>query len=103
VGVGCGGCGVGVGVGGGVGGGVGCVFTFVYFCLLLFTFVYFCLLLFTFVYFCLLLFTFVYFVICKDNNILSKAVAPPSVLLLNMSNDPTRRTTRTTKWILEPC
>jgi hypothetical protein len=31
---------------------------------------------------------------------LSKAVAPPSVLLLNMSNDPT--TTRTTKWILEP-
>jgi hypothetical protein len=37
--------------------------------------------------------------------LLSKAVAPPSVLLLNMSNDPTTTrttTTRTTKWILEP-
>jgi hypothetical protein len=35
--------------------------------------------------------------------LLSKAVAPPSVLLLNMSNDPTTtRTTRTTKWTLEP-
>jgi hypothetical protein len=35
---------------------------------------------------------------------LGKAVAPPSVLLLNMSNDPTTRTTTrtTTKWILEP-
>jgi hypothetical protein len=37
--------------------------------------------------------------------ILSKAVAPPSVLLLNMSNDPTTTTTttttRATKWILE--
>jgi hypothetical protein len=35
----------------------------------------------------------------------TKAVAPPSVLLLSMSNDPTTRTTRrtrTTKWILEP-
>jgi hypothetical protein len=32
----------------------------------------------------------------------SKAVAPPSVLMLNMSNDPTTtrtRTTTTTKWI----
>jgi hypothetical protein len=51
------------------------------------------------------LFTFVYF--CKQMSIghhkqvipclerlLSKAVAPPSVLLLNMSNDPTRRRTR---------
>jgi hypothetical protein len=36
----------------------------------------------------------------KQARLLSKAVAPPSVLLLNMSNDPTTtRTTRTTKWI----